>query len=78
MSRYNLAKARMTKLKPGARLMRAWQGRTHTVLVLDDGFEWQGERHGSLSAIARKITGTRWSGPRFFGLDKPAKEAANG
>ena len=74
----DVAKARMTKLKPGARLMRAWQGQTHTVLVLDDGFEWQGARHASLSAIARKITGTRWSGPRFFGLDKPAKEAADG
>jgi hypothetical protein len=55
--------------------MRAWQGETHTVLVLEDGFEWQGEQHASLSAIARKITGTRWSGPRFFGLCKPIKAA---
>jgi hypothetical protein len=73
-----VAKTRTVQPKPGARLMRAWQGRTHTVLVLDDGFEWQGARHASLSAIARKITGTRWSGPRFFGLDKPAKETADG
>lgn len=74
----DLAKARMIQPRSGARLMRVWQGRTHSVLVLDDGFEWQGERHASLSAIARKITGTRWSGPRFFGLDKPVKEAADG
>jgi hypothetical protein len=73
-----VGKRRAVQPKPGARLMRAWQGQTHTVLVLDDSFEWQGERHGSLSAIARKITGTRWSGPRFFGLNKPAKETAHG
>jgi hypothetical protein len=73
-----VAKKRTVQPKPGAKLMRAWQGETHTVLMLDDGFEWQGERHGSLSAIARKITGTRWSGARFFGLDKPAKEATDG
>jgi hypothetical protein len=48
--------------------MREWQGRTYDVLVLDDGFSWQGTRYRSLSAIARKITGTAWSGPLFFGL----------
>ncbi|MGI9452798.1 MAG: DUF2924 domain-containing protein [Geminicoccaceae bacterium] len=73
-----IRKKRAVQPKPGARLMRAWQGKTHTVLVLDDGFEWQGKRHASLSAIARRITGTRWSGPRFFGLDKPARETVNG
>ena len=73
-----VAKKRTVQPKPGARLMRAWQGQTYTVLVLEDGFEWQGKPYTSLSAIARKITGTRWSGPRFFGLDKPAKEAADG
>ena len=56
------------RLKPGLRLVREWRGETHTVLVLEDGFEWNGERRRSLSAIAREITGTRWSGPRFFGL----------
>ena len=56
------------KLKPGARLIREWNGRTHVVEVIDGGFVWNGERHGSLSAIARAITGARWSGPRFFGL----------
>jgi hypothetical protein len=56
------------QLKPGTRLMREWQGRTYDVLVLDDGFSWQNTRYRSLSAIARKITGTAWSGPLFFGL----------
>jgi hypothetical protein len=56
------------QLKPGTRLMREWQGRTYDVLVLDDGFSWEGMRYRSLSAIARKITGTAWSGPLFFGL----------
>ena len=48
--------------------MREWQGRTYEVVVLDDGLSWQGTRYRSLSAIARKITGTAWSGPLFFGL----------
>ena len=56
------------ELKPGTRLMREWQGRTYEVLALDDGFSWQGTRYRSLSAIARQITGTAWSGPLFFGL----------
>src|SRR5947207_11439134 len=56
------------QLKPGTRLTREWRGRTHEVLVLDDGFSWQGIDYRSLSAIARKITGTAWSGPLFFGL----------
>jgi Protein of unknown function (DUF2924) len=62
------------ELKPGTRLMREWQGRTYDVLVLDDGFSWQNMRYRSLSAIARKITGTAWSGPLFFGL-KPNRHA---
>ncbi len=56
-------------LDPGARLIREWNGVTHSVDVTDDGFEWRGERYGSLSEIAREITGARWSGPRFFGLN---------
>jgi hypothetical protein len=56
------------ELKPGTRLMREWQGRTYDVLVLDDGFSWQKTQYRSLSALARKITGTAWSGPLFFGL----------
>ncbi len=56
------------RMKPGMRLVREWRGETHTVLVIEDGFEWNGQRRRSLSAIAREITGTRWSGPLFFGL----------
>jgi hypothetical protein len=56
------------QLKPGTRLLREWQGRTYEVVVLDDGFSWEGTQYRSLSAIARKITGTAWSGPLFFGL----------
>lgn len=55
-------------LQPGARLLREWNGTTHVVDVLPEGFLWNGSAHRSLSAIARAITGARWSGPRFFGL----------
>ena len=54
--------------KPGTRLVREWHGQTHTVVILGDGVEWRGQRYRSLSVVAREITGTRWSGPRFFGL----------
>ncbi len=64
----NLSAGPAIRLKPGLRLVREWRGETHDVLVLEDGFEWNGERRHSLSAIAREITGTRWSGPLFFGL----------
>ncbi|HEX3523188.1 MAG TPA: DUF2924 domain-containing protein, partial [Stellaceae bacterium] len=63
------------ELKPGTRLIREWQGRTYDVLALNDGFSWQNKHYRSLSAIARKITGTAWSGPLFFGL-KPNRTAA--
>ena len=65
---------RCPELKPGTRLVREWQGRTYEVLVLDGGFSWQDTHHRSLSAIARKITGTAWSGPLFFGV-KPNRPA---
>ncbi|MCB1376787.1 MAG: DUF2924 domain-containing protein [Alphaproteobacteria bacterium] len=55
-------------LKPGTRLVREWNGRTHHVEVVADGFVWNGGTHRSLSVIAREITGAQWSGPRFFGL----------
>ena len=55
-------------LKPGARLVREWHGRTHTVTVTDEGFEYAGANYTSLTTIAKKITGAHWSGPRFFGL----------
>ena len=56
------------QIKAGSRLLRLWRGRTHEVVVLEDGFLWEGEEYENLSVIARAITGTRWSGPRFFGL----------
>ena len=68
----DLARNRVARLKPGARLVREWRGETHTVIVLDDGFEWRGDRWRSLSVIAREITGAHWSGPRFFGLNETA------
>ncbi len=71
----DLAKARAVQLKPGVKLVREWRGETHDVLVLEDGFQWRGQRWRSLSAIAREISGTHWSGPRFFGLQAKAKAA---
>jgi hypothetical protein len=59
--------------KTGATLMRQWRGRTHTVLVREDGFEYDGQRYRSLTVIAERITGAHWSGPRFFGLTKRAR-----
>ena len=55
-------------LRPGNRLVRRWRGRTYVVEVSEGGLIYDGERFGSLSVIAGKITGTRWSGPKFFGL----------
>lgn len=55
-------------VKPGTRLVREWNGQTHTVLVHADGVEWRDRRYRSLSIVAREITGAHWSGPRFFGL----------
>jgi Protein of unknown function (DUF2924) len=65
--RPHTAKAR---LKPGTRLFRSWQGQVHEVSALAVGFEYQGKHFKSLSTIAREITGTRWSGPLFFGTKK--------
>ena len=53
--------------RQGARFVREWNGKSHVVEVLDKGFAWQGKTYRSLSAIATSITGSRWSGPRFFG-----------
>jgi hypothetical protein len=58
-------------LKPGTVLVRDYQGEPRTVTVTPDGFDWQGTTYTSLSAIARAITGTAWSGPRFFALARP-------
>lgn len=65
-------------LKPGARLVREWRGRTHTVTVTEDGFDYAGTSYPSLTMIARKITGAHWSGPRFFGLMAKGKKQQDG
>lgn len=62
------AAAGAVHLSPGTRLLREWQGQTHQVIVVGDGFEFNGKVWRSLSAIARSITGTSWSGLAFFGL----------
>ena len=64
----NRRAAPRTTVKPGTRLVREWNGDTHTVLVHADGVQWRGQRYRSLSVVAREITGAHWSGPRFFGL----------
>lgn len=57
-----------TPLSPGGRLVREWNGRVHTVEVSPDGYVWNGRTYRSLSSVASAITGSKWSGPRFFGL----------
>jgi hypothetical protein len=56
--------------KTGTTLVRQWRGHAHTVLVREDGFEYEGQHYRSLTVIAERITGAHWSGPRFFGLTK--------
>lgn len=55
-------------LDSGIKLFREWHGKTHQVEVIDKGFVWNGQTYNSLSAIAKAITGAKWSGPRFFGI----------
>jgi hypothetical protein len=64
------------RLKPGTVLVREYQGTRHAVTVVPDGFRWQEQTHASLSSIARTITGTKWNGPRFFGLRMSGERAA--
>jgi len=69
------ARSRVAELKPGTILGREWNGTMHRVTVMVDGFAWNGTTYASLSKIALDITGTRWNGPRFFGLrQKPADD----
>lgn len=67
---HDKSKSQSPTLKSGARLIREWNGLTHVVDVTKGGFLWNGQQHSSSSSIARAITGTRWSGPRFFGLNE--------
>lgn len=62
------------RIKPGAILVREWKGQSHRVVVLEDGFAYEGKPYASLSEIARLITGARWNGPRFFGLRANGRE----
>jgi hypothetical protein len=65
-----------TELRPGTLLTREWDGHLQRVMVLADGFTWDGKTYRSLSRVAFAITGSRWNGPRFFGLrDRPSSEA---
>ena len=63
-----LRPGRGARPRRGTRFVREWNGRSHVVEVVENGFAWQGQTYRSLSAIASQITGTRWSGPRFFGI----------
>jgi len=67
---------RRAELKPGTILMREWNAQAYRVMVVDEGFAWNGKTYDSLSKVAFAITGTNWNGPRFFGLrDKMVVEA---
>jgi hypothetical protein len=63
-------------LAPGTRLMREWNGSLEAVDVVNDGYTWRGKSYRTLSAVAVAITGTKWSGPKFFGLDRPNDASA--
>ena len=68
---------RPRRLKPGTVLLREYQGERHTVTVVPNGYLWRETTYASLSTIARAITGTAWSGPRFFGLRSDAESTAS-
>ena len=65
-------------LKPGTVLLREWHGTQHQVIVREDGIAFQGKPYKSLSEVAYRITGTKWSGPRFFGLKSNHQERGDG
>src|SRR6202521_2455837 len=67
-------KPQYRKAQSGTILVREWQGNAHRVTMLDDGVSFNGKRYRSLSEVAREITGSRWSGPRFFGLRSQVTE----
>jgi len=71
-------KPQIRKAQSGTILIREWQGNAHRVTMLDEGVSFNGKHYRSLSEVAREITGTRWSGPRFFGLRLPAMENNHG
>src|ERR1700687_3837048 len=64
------------RIKPGSELVRTWKKRTYRVMVMADGFAYDGKTFAGLSEIASAITGTRWNGPRFFGLRSGANQGS--
>jgi hypothetical protein len=66
----NKRRKKLNTLGVGTKLIREWRGREYLVMVMADGFEYQGQKFRSLSAIVKEITGTQWSGPAFFGINK--------
>jgi hypothetical protein len=71
------AAARSNPRRRSRWLAREWRGVTHMVLIHADGIEWRGQRYRSLSLVARKITGARWSGPRFFDLRQRPRDSTS-
>jgi hypothetical protein len=71
-------KLQSRRARSGTILIREWQGNAHRVTMLDDGVSFHGKHYRSLSEVAREITGSRWSGPRFFGLRSPVMENNHG
>ena len=67
-----------TELTPGTVLVREWDRQSHRVMVMADGFAWNGQTYDSLSKVALAITGTKWNGPRFFGLREKAERSTTG
>jgi len=70
--------ARQPTFKPGTVLLREWHGTQHQVIVREDGIVFRGKPYKSLSEVAYRITGTKWSGPRFFGLKSNLQERGDG
>ena len=66
-------KEKSQAFKPGTRILREWKGQTHEVLITSSGFEYKGEIFRTLSPIAKRITGTHWSGPAFFGTKRGSR-----
>jgi hypothetical protein len=66
------------RIKPGSELVRTWNRKTYRVMVMEKGFAWEGKTFSSLSEIAFEITGTKWNGPRFFGLRSRSSQLEGG
>ncbi len=73
-----ISRSKSPVIKPGARLIREWAGRTHEVIVQEDGYLFRNTHFASLTAIATEITGTHWSGPRFFGITRRTTKVRDG